>query len=56
MFGIGAIYWILWVIALIFGAGWGWRGSDRSWIGVGLFSMVMFFLIGWHAFGLPLHG
>ena len=53
---IGLVYWILMLLWLVF---WGWRNWPApNWPGVGgdLLVFVLFLLLGWHAFGPPIHG
>jgi hypothetical protein len=49
---IGLLFWILWIIGLIYGCGWAWKGA----LGGGLATWVLLGLLGWAAFGPPIHG
>lgn len=52
---IALLFWIVYLIALVFGIGM----ADRArpyWYGYPLLLMVMLFLIGWRVFGFPIHG
>jgi hypothetical protein len=55
--GIGLLFWILWIIGLIFGFGWGWKGSNGAYggIGSGLLVWIMIGLLGWAQWGPPIH-
>ncbi len=54
---ISILFWVLMIIALLFG---GWRGwSDapsRPFYGFGLLLWVLLFLLGWEVFGFILQG
>ena len=55
---IGLLFWILWIIGMIFGFGWGWKGSNGAYIGIGsgLIVWIMIGLLGWAQWGPPIHG
>jgi hypothetical protein len=52
---IGLLFWLLMVIWLIFGAGWGWS-RDRIGFGNGLIVWVVIALLGWKVFGFVIQG
>lgn len=51
----GLLFWVLMVLTVIFW-GWGrpWEG-DRHIGGMNLLIFILFFLLGWHAFGFVIH-
>lgn len=53
---LGVLFWILFIVALIFGA-WGYRGADGTWQWRGLVGGIVLWvllgILGWHAFGGP---
>jgi hypothetical protein len=54
---IGMLFWVLMIVSLVLN-GWGWAvpaapGFTR-W-GGGLLLFVLLLLLGWHAFGTPVH-
>jgi hypothetical protein len=51
---LGLMFWILMLMWLIFGVWWTW--PDRQRVGGNLLIFILFLLLGWHAFGAPLHG
>jgi hypothetical protein len=56
---IGLMYWILMLIWFVFAMAWHWPGSavgPYGTIGNAILLFVLFFLLGWHAFGPPVHG
>jgi len=58
---IGLIFWILMLLWLIFGAWQAWGtppGPYSGWYPLGntLLLFILFLLLGWHAFGPPVHG
>jgi hypothetical protein len=54
---IGLAFWVLMLIWLVFGIGWyfGALGAYGAW-GNGVLLFFLLGLLGWHAFGPPLHG
>lgn len=51
---LGLLYWIVYLVALIFGFAF----ADRSrpyWYGGSLVTAILFFIIGWRLFGFPVH-
>jgi hypothetical protein len=52
---IGLLFWILMILSLL-GWGWGrpWTTGGWGW-GAGFLTYVLFFLLGWHAFGFVIH-
>jgi hypothetical protein len=57
---LGLIFWILMLIWLVFGLVWNWPGGGAvgPWgpIGNTILLFILFLLLGWHAFGPPVHG
>jgi hypothetical protein len=56
--GIGLVFWILMLIWLVFGFAWHWGavpGTYGPW-GHSLLLFVLLLLLGWAAFGPPIHG
>jgi len=56
---IGLLFWILMLLWLLFGLYWNWPGSavgPYGPIGNSLLLFVLLLLLGWHAFGSPVHG
>jgi hypothetical protein len=54
----GLVFWVLMLIWLVFGVAWSWRGAafgDWGWRGHGLLVFALFVLLGWAAFGPPIH-
>jgi hypothetical protein len=53
--GIGIWFWLIYVLALVFGI-FGWRAApDNHWTpGYSFVVWVLIGLLGWHAFGAPL--
>lgn len=57
MMSIGLVFWILYLIALVFGAWWNWpAGGNFRPFGGTLLVFVLIGLIGWKLFGAPIHG
>jgi hypothetical protein len=54
---LGLAFWILMLIWAVFGA-WSWRTAPAAFPVVGgtLLLFVLLCLLGWHAFGPPIHG
>ena len=50
----GLAFWIIWLIALIFGGWLGYGYGLNAYTGGNLISMVLFFLLGWQVFGFPI--
>ena len=55
--GIGLLFWIVYLVALIFG-GWGWSrdAANRLAVGSWLVLWVLLGLLGWATFGSPIKG
>ena len=54
---IGLAFWILMLIWAVFGIAWHFGYAGPYAIGINsLLLFVLFLLLGWHAFGPPLHG
>lgn len=54
MLSIGMVFWILMIIALVFGL---WSNRENLWAsGFPLFLWVLLFLLGWATFGFPISG
>ena len=59
MIGIGFIFWLLMLFALVFGCYSGWparNGGTFTVLGGGLLTWVLLFILGWKVFGFPIHG
>jgi len=56
--GIGTIFWILMLLWAVFGLFGAYQPStdNRLWYGHGLFAFILFFLLGWQAFGFIVQG
>lgn len=53
---IGVLFWLLWILAIIFGAWASWPVSNLRPLGGSLLVWVLFGLLGWKVFGFPIHG
>lgn len=56
---IGLMFWILMVLWFVFGLASSWPGGplySYGPIGNTVLLFVLFMLLGWHAFGPPIHG
>lgn len=55
---IGLVFWVLMILWLLFAVSWQWGGmwGDFGARGNSLLLFVLFFLLGWAAFGPPIHG
>jgi hypothetical protein len=57
---IGLLFWILMIVAVVFGAWIGWpvAGAPNGWrpFGFNLLLWVLLFLLGWGVFGAPIGG
>jgi hypothetical protein len=51
---LGLAFWILMLIWLIFGVWWSW--PNQRLVGGNLLIFILLALLGWHAFGAPIHG
>jgi hypothetical protein len=55
MLTFGLIFWILMLLWFLFGI-WGvWQPQPNWWYGHAVFLFVLFFLLGWKVFGVPIH-
>jgi len=52
---LGLAFWILMLLWIAFGLWWNWPGY-QGWLGGNLLLFVLLGLLGWHAFGAPIHG
>lgn len=54
---LGLAFWVLWLVALVFGvwSAWPVSGPYHIW-GGNLLLFVLITILGWHAFGPPIHG
>jgi hypothetical protein len=51
---IGILYWMLIILAVLFGGYWNFgrgEGANWGWFGMSLLHLVLFALIGWKLFG-----
>ena len=57
---IGLVFWILMLLWLVLGLIWNWPGNPAGLpygpLGNVVLLFILFFLLGWHAFGPPVHG
>ena len=53
---IGLIFWILMLLALVFGLVYGWPRWTPHVFGMSIFVYILLFLIGWSVFGFPIQG
>lgn len=51
---LGLAFWILMLIWLVFGVWWNW--PNQAVVGSNLLIFILLGLLGWHAFGAPIHG
>lgn len=56
---IGLAFWILMLLWLVFGLAWNWPGGSAVGpygpLGNTILLFILLLLLGWHAFGAPLH-
>ncbi len=54
---LSLIFWILMLLWFVFGVWSNWPngGNPRAW-GGSLLEFLLFLILGWHAFGPPIHG
>lgn len=58
---IGFLFWLLMILWFIFGLYWNWGPAASTPAGVGpmgnhVLLFILFFLLGWKAFGFPIQG
>jgi len=55
---IGLLFWILMILWFVFALAWnaGWAPGSYGPLGNSVLLFVLFALLGWHAFGAPIHG
>lgn len=53
---IALAFWILMLLSLVYGLGWGWPWNNRPLFGTNLILWLLLFLLGWGVFGFPLKG
>lgn len=56
---LGLAFWVLMLLWLVFGLAWNWPGNavgQYGPIGNTLLLFILLLILGWHAFGAPLHG
>ena len=59
---LGILFWTLMIIWFVFGVWWAWPGQAQAPyagyfpIGNTVLLFILFLLLGWHAFGPPIHG
>ena len=55
---LGLVFWILMLLWFVFGLWWYWTPSQPrwGWAGHSGFLFILFLILGWHAFGPPIHG
>lgn len=57
---LGLAFWILMLLWLVFGLAWNWPGGPvvgtYGPIGNTVLLFLLLLILGWHAFGPPLHG
>ncbi len=56
---MGLCYWVLMLVALVFGGSIGWRNRATGGVlygGGGLILFILLVLLGWKVFGAPVHG
>ncbi len=51
---MGLAFWIIMLVWLVFGIWYSW--PNHAMVGGNLIIFVLFGLLGWHAFGAPIHG
>lgn len=53
---IGLLFWILWILAVVFGAWSSWPITNIRPLGSSLLVWILLGLLGWGIFGAPIHG
>jgi hypothetical protein len=57
---LGLAFWVLMLLWLVFGFAWNWPGNTAVGqygpIGNTVLLFMLLLILGWHAFGPPLHG
>lgn len=54
----GIWFWLIYVLSVVFGLGWGYRltpDQRPAWYGGGLVLWILLFLVGWRLFGSPVN-
>jgi hypothetical protein len=51
---LGLAFWIIYLLCLIFRAWWNWPNQGA--IGGDFAMFILIGILGWHAFGAPIHG
>ena len=51
---MGLLFWIIMLFLLLFGTWWSWPNYGP--VGSNLLVWICLLLLGWHAFGAPIHG
>lgn len=52
---LGLLFWIL-MLLWVLGYGWAWQGTPWPQRAPGLLMFFIILVLGWHAFGAPIHG
>lgn len=55
---IGFLFWLIFIIAVVFGFWCVWTPNSPRWapFGGSLVLLILIFLLGWGVFGFPIHG
>ena len=53
---IAMAFWVLMLLALVFGLGWAWPWADRRVLGNSILLWLLLFLLGIGTFGWPIKG
>ena len=52
--GVAIWFWIIWVLCLLFGGGWGLKSGNYVYLGGGLVTWILIGLLGYAIFGAPI--
>jgi hypothetical protein len=55
---IGLVFWIIMLLWFLYAIAWHWGTVPAAWapFGNAVLLFILFLLLGWHAFGAPVHG
>jgi hypothetical protein len=55
---LGVAFWVIFIVGVVFGGGWGWRSGTadtRFVLGGSVWFCILIFLLGWQVFDFILH-